>query len=92
MYISINSASQFMDEFISMGRGDQFSYEAINTLFDYYDEFNDYELDVIAICCEWTEYGSQDEACEELGMEDMDEVNDNYQVIELPSGGVLVRN
>lgn len=92
MHITIDTTSQFMDAFEDMGRGNQFSYEAINTLFDYYDELDDYELDVIGICCDWTEYETEKEACEELGMEDIDELNDNYQVIELSNGGLLVSN
>jgi hypothetical protein len=39
-----------------MGRGDQFSYEALNMLFNYFEEFDeDMELDVISICCEYSE-------------------------------------
>lgn len=53
--------SMFHDAFNDMGRGDQFSYEALNELFRYYEETEDstgenMELDVIAICCEWTEH------------------------------------
>lgn len=92
MHISINTSSQFMDAFIVMGRSDQFSFRALEALYEYYNELDDYELDVIAICCEWTEYGSQEEACEDLRMGDMDELNDNYQVIELLNGGILVSN
>ena len=92
MHISINTATQFMNAFIDMGRGDQFSFEALARLFNYYDELDDHELDVIAICCDWTEYETEAEACEELRMEDMDELKDTYQVIELLNGGVLVSN
>lgn len=92
MYISIDTTSQFAEAFVGMGRGDQFSYEALEALFEHYNELSDYELDVIEICCDWTEYGSQDEACEELGMEDLDELNDNHSIIELSNGGVLVSN
>jgi len=44
--------SYFMDRFTEMGRGDQFSYEALE-----YSESTgeDYRLDVIAICCDWYE-------------------------------------
>jgi|TARA_R110000787_G_scaffold285592_1_gene401749 hypothetical protein len=42
-----------------MGRGEQFSYEALEVLFDYYEMgCDDYNLDVIEICCEWSEYDS----------------------------------
>jgi hypothetical protein len=62
MYTTINEF-EFRDTFCDMGRGDQFSYEALNILFKYYEELEEsmdtqWELDVIAICCEWSEYDS----------------------------------
>ena len=38
-------------------RPNQFSYEALETLFDYFEEINDNEIefDPIAICCEYAE-------------------------------------
>jgi hypothetical protein len=46
----------FMDAFRKMGR-DYYSYEGYQALFDWYEELDpDFELDVIAICCDWTEY------------------------------------
>lgn len=37
---------------------DYFTYEALETLLNYYDEIDpNIEFDVIAICCEWDEYG-----------------------------------
>lgn len=51
----------FREAFHDMGRGNQFSYEALQVLFDYYDECDDIELDVIAICCEWGEWESLEE-------------------------------
>tara|TARA_R110000868_G_scaffold318883_3_gene579596 strand:- start:350 stop:700 length:351 start_codon:yes stop_codon:yes gene_type:complete len=56
MKIAIQNASQFRDRFEHCGRGNQFSYEALELLFDYLEDINtDYELDVIAICCEYSE-------------------------------------
>jgi hypothetical protein len=46
----------FMDAFRRMDR-DYYSYEAYQALFDWYEELDpDFELDVIGICCDWTEY------------------------------------
>jgi hypothetical protein len=44
-----------------MGRGDQFSYEGLIALFDYLEMLEDdigepIELDVISLCCEYSEY------------------------------------
>ena len=46
----------FMDAFSRMDR-DYYSYEGYKALFDWYEELDpDFELDVIGICCDWTEY------------------------------------
>lgn len=52
--------SQFTDAFRDMGREDQFTYSALQALFDYFKQFDEdcggeTELDVIAICCDFTE-------------------------------------
>jgi hypothetical protein len=48
--------SMFTSEFHKMGRGDQFSHEALCGLYDYLEEhFADDELDVIALCCTYAE-------------------------------------
>jgi hypothetical protein len=51
--------SAFCDAFHDMGRDDNFSYDGKRALFDYLEEITGgaYELDVIALCCE---YGEQD--------------------------------
>ena len=53
--------SDFHNAFNSMDRGNQFSYEALNMLFNYFEEFDeDMELDVISICCEYSEMSYTD--------------------------------
>lgn len=51
---------QFRDAFRAAGRKDQFSYEALGALFDYLEQYSEdigepFEMDVIAICCDWSE-------------------------------------
>ena len=47
--------NEFQNAFDRM-RPDTFSYEALGILFDYFEELDpDMELDVIAICCEFSE-------------------------------------
>ena len=48
----------FEDAFNRMERSAQFSYSALKALFEYLEDTfdGDYELDVIALCCEWAEY------------------------------------
>jgi hypothetical protein len=47
----------FIDAFRSAGRGNQFSYEGLELIYNYLEEVEgeDYELDVIAICCDISE-------------------------------------
>ena len=66
--------SSFIDAFRRMGRGEQFSYDALCALFDWYDgynaEFDHMEfdhMDVIDICCDWAEYDTALEAAIEYG-------------------------
>ena len=69
MKLAIENASQFRDEFRQCGRADQFSYEALGLLFDYFEEIDpDYDLDVIAICCEYSE-DSVEQIAESYGLE-----------------------
>ena len=55
-------------------RPDQFSYQGLSALFDYFEELEDgigeeIELDVIGICCEYTEYEDLSEFQEDYGKE-----------------------
>jgi hypothetical protein len=59
---TIDSASQLRDEFRAYDRYDSFSYIAYEWLFDYFEEFDSTELDVVAICCEFSEDSFEDVA------------------------------
>ncbi len=60
MYQTIN-LFQFRQAFKAMDRSDQFSYEGLEILFNYLtdledqDSSNNFELDVIAFCCDYAE-------------------------------------
>jgi len=61
----------FEQAFRVADRFDQFGYDALKALFDYIEEYEDscgteIELDVIAICCEFTQYDSAVEAAKDL--------------------------
>jgi hypothetical protein len=56
MHITIN-VSDFRDAFHRKGRKDSFSYQALGKLFEYLQEnYPDSELDVVELCCEYSEY------------------------------------
>lgn len=63
--------SDFCDEWNKWeDRKDRFTYNGKRALFDYLEELEDstgeqMELDIIALCCEYTEYATADEAASE---------------------------
>ena len=64
------NGDELRHEFQSFGRGEQFSRWGFDALFKYLDEFSedtgeDIQLDVIALCCEWSEYASSKEASDQ---------------------------
>lgn len=93
-------------------RPDQFSRDARNALFDWLSEIEqdtgeEMELDVVSICCDWTEYASAVEAAEAYGWEadeptdersDMSDreamafLSEETTVLDTDSGSVLVLN
>jgi hypothetical protein len=55
------SKTDFVDQFKIMNRSEQFSREGLEALYGYFEELSDdqnIEFDVIAICCDFTEYDS----------------------------------
>jgi hypothetical protein len=76
IYIELNF-HRFQDAFSDMNREDNFTYEALKELYDYYDNIGeDIELDVIAICCDWNEL-SEEECRKEYDLEEDEDV-DSY--------------
>jgi hypothetical protein len=50
------SVSDFRDAFAQMDRKNQFTYDALDLIYDWIeDNDSDYELDVIGLCCELSE-------------------------------------
>jgi hypothetical protein len=76
MYQTINQ-SDFVSAFKQSERKNQFSYTALCAIFDNITEIegdggDEYEFDLIAICCGWTEYDSALEAAQGYGFEALD--------------------
>jgi len=68
----------FRDEFQVYER-DNFSYEGLGVLFNYLEEFEEatdssIELDVVALCCEFTEYAHIGEFWLDYGQEDYPDI------------------
>ena len=55
------NAYDFINAFRAYGRQDQFSYEGLHILFDHLEEIDpSWELDVIALCCDYSEETAMD--------------------------------
>lgn len=98
MYTSVNNFD-FIQAFEDAGRGNQFSREALFALFDYLEELEqdldeEIELDVISICCDYTEYESLEEFNKDYGVEHetIEDLEYETTVIRLDSGGIIVQN
>ena len=71
MHISVDF-SMFADAFRRMGREDNFSSEALEALFEYIENYEEdtgirVELDVVGLCCEFTEYENAITAAADYG-------------------------
>ena len=94
----------FTAEFHRAGRGTQFSHAALLAIYDYLEEINpDMELDVVSICCEFSEYSNAVEAAANYGFkldadaseeqneeEAMDFLRNKTSVIEFVGGIAIV--
>jgi len=90
---------EFRRAFSDYDRADQFSYEGLGALFDWLDELaadtdTPYELDVIGLCCEFTEYSDLAEIKDIYFSTVLDSIEDLYDhtiVIEF-DGGIIIQD
>ena len=90
---------QFLREFEEYNREDNFSYAGTSALFDWLEELSvetgdPYELDVIALCCEFTEYSDLSEIKDVYFSTVLDSIEDLYDhtiVIEF-DGGIIIQD
>jgi hypothetical protein len=79
------SVYDFRDAFKRMGRDSQFSYEALGILFQYLEDYEEItgeemELDVVAICCEYSESTWQEiESSYVIDMEDIEDDDEDLK-------------
>ena len=99
MLYSNVSFCEFCDMFYNHDREDQFSYKGREALYNWYSDLSeeqgeDLEVDIVAICCEWTEYNDLEDYNEQNGSE-YEEINDLRKdciIIVSDSGSLLVWN
>tara|TARA_R100000781_G_scaffold73638_1_gene45955 strand:- start:179 stop:478 length:300 start_codon:yes stop_codon:yes gene_type:complete len=89
----------FERAFQRYGRGEQFSYEGLQALFEWLEDIEsdmgeDIELDVIGLCCEYTEYDNlqifQDENGKEY--ECIEDIENETIVIPIDEESFIVGN
>ena len=97
---------QFRDAFRACGRNDQFSYKGLECLFDYLEQYSEdtgepFELDVVALCCDFYEDTAEDIANNySIDIEGLDEgevvdavreyLEENTTIVGEHSGNVFV--
>ena len=88
--------SNFRAEFTSYDR-DNFSYEGLEVLYEYLIDLEEdcgitIELDIIALCCEYTEYSNIEEIQDEYTVKDIEEVRDNTTVLNVGVDGYILQD
>lgn len=84
----------FRREF-QLTRPENFSYEGLEVLFDFLEEIyeetgEEYELDVIALCCDYVE-STVGEALKEYGLKSLEELEENTTVLKVDDKTIIYR-
>ena len=97
MIIKTIDIYEFRRAFTDYNRADQFSYEGLGALFDWLEEMSNdctepYELDVIGLCCEFTEYSDLDEIKQAYNtINTIDDLHDRTIAIVF-DGGIIIQD
>ena len=99
MIIKTIDLYDFRRAFADYDRTNNFSYEGLGALFEWLDELSadtdtSYELDVIGLCCEFTEYSDLSEIQANYSsteIESIDDLRDHTSVIEF-DGGLIIQD
>ena len=90
--------SDFRDAFQKI-RPDNFSYEGQKALFEYLESLEEdgeeFELDVIAFCCDYTEYASLYDFHKDYDEDDfptIEDIEEHTTVIRFGNGSFIVNN
>jgi len=100
MYQTI-TITDFINAFDRADRSANFSTAGLVAIFDFLEDVNpDMELDVIGICCDFSEYKDLEELKQDYGydedLEEDDEILDYFRdqtiVLELANGGLVIQS
>ena len=93
MIYEINK-TEFIEAFSKWHGGDyknNFSYDGLDAMYDYFDEIEEYELDMVGICCNYSEYENLAEIQEQYAdIETDDDLRELTEVIEIPNTERLI--
>jgi hypothetical protein len=89
----------FEQAFKQHGRIDNFTYQGLKALFSYLEELeedigHEFELDVVAICCDYTEYENLAEFHDNYSAEDypdLDTISDSTIVIDIDGTSFIIQ-
>jgi hypothetical protein len=87
----------FRDAFRDYGRLENFTYEGLGALYELLTDYeegtgDEFELDVVSLCCEFTEYKDLDEVIESYpDIQTIEDLQDHTIVYEF-EGGLIVGN
>ncbi len=85
----------FRQEFINFNRTHHFSYEGLEALFNHLEEYEEYELDVVGLCVEFTEYKDQAEFWKDYDEEEfqtIEDIRERTEVILVGEEGFIIRD
>jgi hypothetical protein len=97
MLVKRVSFNDFVKEFEEFGREEQFSFEGKKALYNYLNELGEdignIELDIIGLCCDFTEYSSIEEFNHDYQLElnDIDDVQDYTTVIQIDGNRFIIQ-
>ena len=98
MIVKTLSQYDFINEFeISTERQNQFSHNALSSLYDYYEDYascrgEPFIFDLIAICCDFTEYNTIEEAAKDYSITPIELEYATTVLHVLGNGHVVVQN
>ena len=86
----------FIQAFENHNRVDNFGYAGLDALFNYLEEYEDscdreIELDVIALCYDYTHYDNLEECLAEYDINTLEELQDYTSVIEMDNGEIIIQ-